>query len=66
MNATAEAMSKTLPNAVPNSGTAERLMVGSLPALLMGGGAGAHEAGYGTLGTGMMAAGALALAPVPA
>ena len=63
LNETAEAMSKTLPNAVPNSGTAERLLIGGLPALLMGGGAGAHEAGYGTLGTGMMAAGALGSRP---
>lgn len=58
-----QAMSATLPNQVPSSGTAERLLVGGLPALLMGGGAGAHEAGYGTLGTGMMAAGALGSRP---
>lgn len=54
------AMSATLPNQVPSSGTAERLLFSSsLPAILGLGGAGAQGMGYGELGTGMMAAGAL-------
>ena len=57
------AMEKTLPNSVPDSGTAERLIANSLPALLMGGGAGAQEMGWDTVGTGMIAAGALGTRP---
>ena len=52
-------MTATLPNTVPNSGTAERLLANALPSLLIGGGAGAQGLGYDTLGTGMLAAGAL-------
>jgi len=55
----ATAMQQTLPNTVPNSGTAERLIANSLPALLMSGGAGANAMGYNTIGTGLLAAGAL-------
>lgn len=57
LNKVADAMSATLPNTVANSGTAERLLMGSLPALLMGGGGiGAQQMGYDTLGAGMIAA----------
>lgn len=59
----AASMDKTLPNTVPNSGTAERLLTAGLPALLLGGGAGAQSMGYGELGAGMMAAGALGSRP---
>lgn len=59
LNMVAEAMHATLPNTVPNSGTAERLLANSLPALLMGGGATAQGLGYDNLGTGLVAAGAL-------
>ena len=58
-----QAMSATLPNNVPNSGTAERLIANALPAMLIGGGAGAQGMGLETLGTGMMAAGALGSRP---
>ena len=55
-----QAMSATLPNQVPSSGTAERLLIsGTIPAVLGLGGAGAQGMGYGELGTGLMAAGAL-------
>lgn len=55
-----QAMSATLPNQVPSSGTAERLLIsGTIPAVLGLGGAGAQGMGYGEFGTGMMAAGAL-------
>lgn len=55
-----QAMSATLPNQVPSSGTAERLLIsGTIPAILGLGGAGAQGMGYGELGAGMMAAGAL-------
>lgn len=57
------AMSATLPNQVPSSGSIERLLMGALPATLMGGGAGAQSMGLDTLGTGMMAAGALGSRP---
>ena len=57
------AMEKTLPNSVPDSGTAERLIANSLPALLMGGGAGAQEMGWDTVGAGLIAAGALGTRP---
>jgi len=59
LNRISEAMTETLPNQIPNSGTAERLLANSLPGLLIGGGAGAKEFGWDTVGTGMMAAGAL-------
>lgn len=59
INTIANAMDKTLPNVVNDSGTAERLITNALPALLVGGGAGASSLGYDTLGSGMMAAGAL-------
>jgi len=59
LNRVSEAMEKTLPNTVPNSGTAERLIMNALPAVLMGGGAGASNMGYDTVGAGLMAAGAL-------
>lgn len=59
LNRVAEAMGKVLPNNIPDSGTAERLIANALPALLMGGGAGAQGIGLDTIGTGMMAAGAL-------
>ena len=54
---------EVIPNTVPNSGTAERLLANSLPALLGLGGAGAQGMGFDTLGTGMMAAGALGSRP---
>lgn len=54
-----QAAEQTLPGTVPNSGTAERLIASSLPALLLGGGAGAQGMGWDTVGSGMMAAGAL-------
>ncbi len=63
LNRISRSMSETLPNSVPNSGTAERLLTAGLPALLMGGGAGAQQMGYGELGAGMMAAGALGSRP---
>lgn len=53
------AAEQTLPGTIPNSGTAERLIANSLPALLMGGGVGANAMGWDTLGTGMVTAGAL-------
>jgi hypothetical protein len=59
----ANAMSKTLPNTVPDSGTAERLLVTAMPAMLGLGGAGASNMGFDTLGAGMMAAGALGSRP---
>lgn len=59
----ATAMQQTLPNTVPNSGTAERLMANALPAVLMGGGGLANSAGYPTLGAGLLAAGALGSRP---
>ena len=58
-----QAMSKTLPNTVPDSGTAERLIANLLPSALLGGGAGVQGMGYDTLGVGMMAAGALGSRP---
>lgn len=63
LNTVSNAMTKTLPNTVPDSGTTERLLANALPAMLMGGGYGANEFGYGTLGTGMMTAGALGSRP---
>jgi hypothetical protein len=57
------AMSKTLPNVVPDSGTAERLLAASLPGLLMGGGATASGMGWDTVGAGLFTAGALGSRP---
>lgn len=57
------AMQGTLPNTVPDSGTAERLIANAIPALLVGGGAGAQSMGYDTVGAGLMAAGALGSRP---
>jgi hypothetical protein len=60
LNKVANAMSKTLPNTVPDSGTTERVLANALlPAALLGGGAGANYFGYGNVGAGLMAAGAL-------
>ena len=56
-------MTATLPNTVPNSGTADRLLANALPSLLIGGGVGANELGLDTLGTGLVAAGALGSRP---
>lgn len=56
---TSDAMTKVLPNQIPSSGTAERLLTAGLPGLLLGGGAGAQQLGYGDLGAGLMTAGAL-------
>lgn len=54
-----KAMTATLPNTVPNSGTPERLLMSALPSTLMGGGYAAQEFGFPTLGAGAMTAGAL-------
>lgn len=59
MNRVAESMGEVLPNAVANSGTADRLMVNAIPAALMLGGAGSQYFGFGPVGMGLMAAGAL-------
>ena len=59
LNEIADAMQATLPNSVPDSGTAERFIANTLPGLLFAGGAGAQGAGWDTLGTGAMAAGIL-------
>jgi hypothetical protein len=56
-------MTDTLPNVVPNSGTPERLMAMALPAVLVGGGAGAQQMGFDTLGAGMIGAAALGSRP---
>ena len=53
------AMTATLPNVVPNSGTPERLLLAAVPGVLFGGGAVANELGYSNLGAGAMAAGVL-------
>jgi len=63
LNTISKAMTETLPNQVPSSGTAERLLTAGLPAMLMGGGAGAQNMGWDTLGTGMMIAGAMGSRP---
>lgn len=63
LNAVANNMQATLPNAVPSSGTAERMFAASLPALLMGGGGVAQGMGFDTLGAGMLTAGALGSRP---
>ena len=63
LNTVSNAMAATLPNAVPNSGTAERLLTTALPSLLLGTGAGAQSLGYDMIGTGLMAAGALGSRP---
>jgi len=63
LNTVANAMSKTLPNVVPDSGTTERLIANMLPTLLMGGGVGMQSAGWDTLGAGMVAAGAAGSRP---
>lgn len=63
LNEVADAMTRTIPNSLPDSGTAERLLLNSMPALLLGGGAGAQSMGWDTIGTGMMAAGALGSRP---
>lgn len=63
LNQIADAMGKVLPNNVPDSGTAERLLANALPSLLLGGGATAQGFGWDTVGTGMMAAGALGSRP---
>lgn len=54
-------MTATLPNTVPNSGTADRLLANALPSVLMGGGALGQHYGFDPYGlsTGMLAAGAL-------
>lgn len=54
-----QAMNQTLPNTVPDSGTVERALANGLPALLLGGGAGAQAMGWDTVGAGLMGAGAL-------
>lgn len=59
LNQISGAMEKTLPNTLPDSGTAERLIANALPSLLVGGGVGAQNMGWDTVGAGMMAAGAL-------
>lgn len=58
-----EAANRTLPGTLPNSGTADRILANAMPALLLGGGAGAQGLGLDTLGSGMMAAGALGTRP---
>lgn len=59
LNRVAGAMDKTIPNTVADSGTTERMIANALPALLMGGGYGAQQMGWDTVGSGAMAAGAL-------
>lgn len=59
LNTVSQAMTQTLPNQIPNSGTAERLMANVLPGVLMGGGVGANELGYPTVGAGLLATGAM-------
>lgn len=63
LNQVANAMGETLPNTVPNSGTAERVIANALPAMLFGGGAGAQAMGYDVIGPGLLAAGALGSRP---
>lgn len=63
LNKISGAMDTTLPNVVNDSGTAERLITNALPSLLMGGGAAAQGFGLDTVGTGLIAAGALGSRP---
>jgi hypothetical protein len=53
------AMTETLPNTIPNSGTADRLLMQMFPALLAGGGMVSNEMGVPYLGTALIATGAL-------